>query len=99
MLILNTYLNLKRITDFGIDIDIDIEGFFDWLTVVDRLFEYTEFLEDRKVKFVAYKLKARASLWWDRLKEMTMRKGQGPIQTWSRMKQLLRGRFFPSDYE
>ena len=50
--------------------------FFDWLAEVDILFEYTEFLEDRKVKFVAYKLKGRTSIWWDRLREMRMREGR-----------------------
>ena len=32
--------------------DLDIEGFFDLLTEVDILFEYTKFPEDGKVKFV-----------------------------------------------
>ena len=45
------------------------------------------------------KLKDGALLRWDRLREMWMREGHGPIQTWRRMKQLLRGRFFPPDYE
>ena len=55
--------------------DLDIEGVFDWLTKVDKFFEYTKFPDDIKVKFVAYKLKGRASLWWDRLREMRMREG------------------------
>ena len=42
--------------------DLDIQGFFDWLTVVDIFFEYIEFFEDIKVKYVAYKLKGRASV-------------------------------------
>ena len=52
-------------------------------------FEYTKLPEDIKVKFVDYRLKGRASVWWDRLKEMRMREGRGSIQTWCRMKQLL----------
>ena len=76
--------------------DLDIKGFLDWLTEVDRFFEYTESSNDRKVKFVAYRLKGRASVWSDRLREMRMREGRSPIQTWHRMKQLLRGRFLPS---
>ena len=69
--------------------DLDSKGFFIWLTEVDILFEYTEFLEDKKVKFVAYKLKGRTSVWWDRLREMRMREGRGSVQTWHRMKQSL----------
>ena len=71
----------------------------DLLTEVDRFFDYTELPDDRKVKFVAYNLKGGASVWWDILREMRIREGRGPIQTWCRMKQLLRGRYFPPDYE
>ena len=71
----------------------------DWLTAVDRFFDYIELPNDKKVKFVTYRLKWEASVWWDKLREMRMREGRGPVQTWRRMKQLLQGRFLPSDYE
>ena len=60
----------------------------DWLTKVDRFFDYIELTDDKKVKFVTYKLKGGASVWWDKLREMRMRKGCGHVQTWRRMKQL-----------
>ena len=79
--------------------NLNIERFLDWLTEVDMFFDYTELLDDRKVKFIAYRLKVGASVWWDILREMRMREVHGPIQTWRRMKQLLRGRFLPPGYE
>ena len=42
--------------------DLDIDGYFNWLTEVDRLFEYIKFLEDINFKFFAYRLKGRASV-------------------------------------
>ena len=76
-----------------------LRGFLDWFIKVDRFFEYIELPEDIKVKLVAYRLKGRASIWWYRLREMRMREGNGPVQTWHRMKQLLQGIFFLPDYK
>ena len=60
--------------------DLNIVGFLDWLIEVDMFFDYTELPDDKKVKFVAYRLKGGASVWWDILREMRMR-GCGPTQT------------------
>ena len=57
-------------------------------------FEFTELPEHKKIKFVAYRLKGRHR--YGR-REMRMREGHGSVQTWCRMKQLLRGRFLPLD--
>ena len=37
--------------------DLNIERFLEWLTEVDKFFDYIELPDDRKVKFVAYRLK------------------------------------------
>ena len=51
----------------------------DRLTEVDMFFDYTELLDYRKVKFVAYRLKGVALVWWDRLRETRIREGCGPV--------------------
>jgi len=37
------------------------------MQTVERIFEYKEILEDKKVKLVALKLRKYASLWWTNL--------------------------------
>ena len=69
------------------------------MTDIDKFFDYTELLEDRKVKFVVYRLKGGALVWWERLRETRLRERHGPVQTWKRMKPLLQVRFLPSDHE
>ena len=51
------------------------------MTEVDRFFDYIELLKEREVKFVAYRLKEGASVWWERLRETRMREGRGLVQT------------------
>ena len=69
------------------------------MTEVDRFFEYIEIPKDRKVKLVAYRLKGGTSVWWERIQQTRRREGRNPVMLWRRMKQLLRGRFLPPDYE
>lgn len=60
---------------FNIKVEIpEFEGraqpdeFIDWLLTVERIFEYKDVPEHRKVKIVAIKLKKHASIWWEHLK-------------------------------
>jgi len=52
---------------------LQIEGFLDWLAIVERFFDYMEIPEDKKVKLVAYQLMGGASAWWEQLQLTRMR--------------------------
>ena len=78
---------------------LQIEGFLDWLAVVERFFDYMEIPEDKKVKLVAYRLMGGASAWWEQLQLTRMRHRKGMVQTWANMRRLLRARYLLPNYE
>ncbi|VFQ73779.1 unnamed protein product [Cuscuta campestris] len=59
----------KSHSDFKVDIPI-IEGknepdeFLEWLETVERVFDFKEVSDDKKVKIVALKFRKYASTWW-----------------------------------
>jgi len=65
---------------------------------VEKIFEYKEVPEDKKVKLVALKLRKYASLWWTNLLANRVRHGKGKIRTWEKMRTKLKARFLPPNY-
>ena len=91
----------SNFNDFKVDI-LDFEGkldpddFIKWMQIVERIFDYKEIPENKKVKIVALKFWKYASLWWTNL--LTKRVRQGKIRTWEKMKAKLKARFLPPSY-
>eukprot|EP00253_Pinus_taeda_P025668 PITA_25668 len=57
----------------------------DWMSELDKYFEKEEISEDKRVRFVATKLKGHATLWWDNVQEDRKRMNKLLIKKWPRM--------------
>uniref|UniRef100_A0A6N2KHU6 RNA-directed DNA polymerase n=1 Tax=Salix viminalis TaxID=40686 RepID=A0A6N2KHU6_SALVM len=68
---------------------LQIEEFLDWISEVERFFDFTELAEARQVKLVSYKLRSGAAVWWERLQMDRRRQGKAPTRSWRKMKQLM----------
>ena len=74
------------------------EEFVNWFNTVERIFEYGDAPENRKVKLVAIKLKKHASLWWENLIRQREQEGRSKIVTWDKMKRELKRKYLPDNY-
>ena len=58
--------------DFRVEIlefegKLDPDELLEWMHTVERVFEYKDVPDDKKVKLVALRLRKYASLWWNNL--------------------------------
>ena len=74
------------------------DEFIDWLSTVERVFDLKDIPDHLKVKVVAIKLCKYASLWWDHVKQKRHQQGKSRVETWDKMKKLLRAKFLPINY-
>jgi len=66
------------------------------LSTVERVFEYKDVPEDKKVKLVAMKVRKYASLWWTNLCAKRTTNQKEKILTWEKTKTKLKAQFLPS---
>jgi len=81
------------------EINLNIEEFLEWISDVDKYFDYEEIGDEKKVKHAMTKLKGHATLWWDELQVGRRRKGKSKIKSWDRMVANLKAKFIPNDYQ
>eukprot|EP00253_Pinus_taeda_P009358 PITA_09358 len=81
------------------DGSLSADVLLDWVSELDKYFENEEISEDKRVIFVATKLKGHAALWWDSVQADRRRMNKLPIRKWPRMVAKLKGRFLYKDYQ
>eukprot|EP00253_Pinus_taeda_P009524 PITA_09524 len=64
---------------------LNLEELRDWINDMDKLFDYEEMEEGKRVKFVVTKLKGHVALWWHGVHTERRRLGKQPIKKWNMM--------------
>ncbi|KAD0267391.1 hypothetical protein E3N88_44532 [Mikania micrantha] len=77
---------------------LDPDEFIEWLRTVERVFDYKQTPDEKKVKIVALKFRKYASTWWFNVCSKREKQGKDKVRTWSKMKKLLKCKFMPSYY-
>ena len=68
------------------------------MSIVERVFEYKDIPDDKKVKLIALKLPRYASVWWNNVLSKRVRKGNGKIWSLRKLKSKLKSKFLPHHY-
>ncbi|PKI60820.1 hypothetical protein CRG98_018809 [Punica granatum] len=67
------------------------EEYLAWISDVDRSFDYYGIPDDgSRVVRVVYRLRGKASTWWEKLENNRLQDGRNLVFTWRHMKQLLK---------
>ena len=75
------------------------EKLMDWISSLDKYFDYEEVDDKKKVKFAVTRLKGHAAIWWDELQTSRMRKGTSKIKQWDKMVSKMKAKFMPKYYQ
>jgi hypothetical protein len=78
---------------------LEPNAFEDWLTTIEDYFDWFAVSEDRKVRYVRMKLKGHARAWWGSVEEQLRRTRRPAIYNWEEMKERLKEKYLPIDYE
>ena len=63
------------------DGSLNAEHLIEWISELDKYFEYDEIEEDKRVKLAVTRLKVHASLWWDSVQVESRRKNKPLIKS------------------
>jgi len=65
---------------------------------IEHVFSCNNYEEDQKVKLAATKFSDYALVWWNNLQKERARNEEPMVDTWTKMKKIMRKRYLPASY-
>ena len=78
---------------------LDTNVVLDWISDMEKFFEYENTLDNRKVKIAVTRLKGHALLWWEHLQTNRQRRGKENIRTWPKRMNKVKKKCLLADYQ
>ena len=76
----------------------DPEAYLEWEKKMELIFDYHNYLEEKKVKLAVVEFTDYAVVWWGQLVTSRRQNLERPISTWAKLKGMMRKRFVPGHY-
>ena len=76
----------------------DPEAYLEWERKVELVFDCHHYSENKKVKLAVIEFSDYAIVWWDQLVLNKRRNREPSVETWEKMKRVMRKRFVPTYY-
>jgi hypothetical protein len=80
------------------EVNFNVEELLDWISALDKYFDYEEIDDENKVKHAVTRLKGHATSWCDELQADRRRKCNTKIKSWDIMVAKLKDKFLPKYY-
>ena len=79
--------------------NLNPEELIDWISTMDKYFDYENVADEKKVKFAVTRLKGHVAIWWDSVQAERRNRNKGKITSCDRMVAKLKGKFLSRDYQ
>ena len=76
----------------------DSDAYLDWEMKIEHEFSCNDYTEEQKVKLAAAKFSYYAIFWWNKNQREMMRVEGQEIDTWTKMRRVMRKRYVPTSY-
>lgn len=76
---------LKSMKGYTFDLKMDVEEVIEWVDYLNNYFEYTEVLEEKKVKFEKTKYKGDTLTRWNYTQGERVKKNKSMINSWDKI--------------
>jgi len=77
----------------------DADAYLEWVEQCEQIFRVHNLSDQRRVNLALVEFSSYALTWWNQIQENQLVLGHEYINTWEEMKQVIRRRFVPSNYQ